>query len=71
MGKKFNNSTTQTTTYQILIKNQTVRTSQVGDERRTSDFRVADVVSVVTEEVPAQVTHTIYKSHIISYLYIS
>ena len=31
---------------------------QVGDERRTSDFRVADVVSVVTEEVPAQVTYT-------------
>ena len=27
---------------------------QVG-ERRTSDFRVADVVSVVTEELPAQV----------------
>ena len=70
-GVIFNNSKTQNTTYQILIKNQTTRTSQVGDERRTSDFRVADVVSVVTEEVPAQVTHTIYKSHIISYLYIS
>ena len=31
---------------------------EVG-ERRTSDFRVADVVSVVTEEVPAQVGYRV------------